>query len=129
MMTEQEFFDKTIRHFIKQGKPALDRNGDCQYQTSTGLQCAIGCHIPDSVYQPEMEGHGSYELIKDFPEVTQYLSDNQYLVSSLQDCHDLLDNWRDPKLMVVRLRDVAHIHYLNTKVLDSLDFSSIRPGD
>lgn len=128
-MTEQEFFDKTIRHFIKQGKPALDRSGVCQFQTSTGLQCAIGCHIPDSVYQPEMEGRGSYKLINDFPEVMQYLTDNQGLLRDLQYCHDILSNWRDPKRMVSCLRDIAEVHYLNTKVLDSLDFSNIRPGD
>jgi hypothetical protein len=31
-------------------------NGTCGYRTETGLMCAVGCLIPDELYDPEIEG-------------------------------------------------------------------------
>jgi hypothetical protein len=55
-MTPQEFFTKTVQHLRKQGHRALDADGRCAYRAPNGDMCAIGCLIPDELYDPQMEG-------------------------------------------------------------------------
>lgn len=62
-MTPQEFFDTTIAHLKKQGKPSLSKNGKCSYRTENGLSCAIGCHLTDGVYHQLMEDMSIRDLL------------------------------------------------------------------
>lgn len=78
-MNQQECYDITAAHLLKQGKKAVGevKNPDtpfdtgairCRYRvedipTGAILSCAIGCHIPDEVYDPSMEGHNVYYLM------------------------------------------------------------------
>ncbi len=50
----QEVFNKVKSHLLKQGKKAV--NGDiCAYRSEDGMQCAVGCLIPDNLYNKNIE--------------------------------------------------------------------------
>lgn len=94
-MTEQEIFDKVVRHLYAQGKPAVEGEGNCRYRTHDGMSCAVGCLIPDDCYNPLMEN-----LSSSMPQVEAALrkagtlpggiADNgiRKLLSNLQYAHD-----------------------------------------
>jgi len=48
-MDRQAVFDKVAKHLLKQNKQSAD-GSSCQYRSSTGLKCAIGCLIPENLY-------------------------------------------------------------------------------
>ncbi len=58
----QDIFDTVAVHLIEQGEPSVDATGSCQYRDGVGangkmLMCAIGCLIPDEMYDKvRMEG-------------------------------------------------------------------------
>ncbi len=57
-MNKQEIFETVVRHLHAQGRPAM--NGDnCRYRSSDGLSCAVGCLIPDSCYDSNLENQTS----------------------------------------------------------------------
>ena len=62
-MTDQEIFTKVARHLLAQGKRSErffggDGRGEtgCAYRSADGLMCAVGCLIPDALYEPAIEG-------------------------------------------------------------------------
>ena len=55
-MNKQEVFDKVAKHLLTQKIKCVDSTGRCVYRGINGLKCAIGCLIPDDVYEPSMEG-------------------------------------------------------------------------
>lgn len=57
-MTDQEIFDKVVTHLRQQKVRATQWPGSitCYYRTSQGLKCAVGCLIPDELYNPSFEG-------------------------------------------------------------------------
>lgn len=128
-MTEQEFFDKTITHLVTQGRPAMTAAGTCKYRTTDGLKCAIGCHIPDELYSRRMEGDSVYQLVERYPETQKYIPETLTLAADLQDIHDTNGCWSRPEYMIERLQQVAKLYDLNTDVLDSLNFSTIKDRD
>lgn len=129
MITEQEFFDKTVRHLVKQGRPARNyaHGGDgpaCRYRYGK-LKCAVGCHIPDRVYHEKMdEGINVQRLLERFPVLNKYVP-NILLARRLQNAHDHLENWSDPTKMVDALNDCAAEFNLNSNIVKALDFSNI----
>lgn len=132
-MTPQLFYNKTVRHLAKQGRPAMSPvTSTCfyRYVDEDGhdevLKCAIGCHITDELYKGEMEGTRIYGLLGSFPQLNPLIPDVA-LAMDLQMTHDNVVNWQDPDKMVERLKMVARNHNLSTKTLDRLDFSKIRP--
>ncbi len=62
MLSLQEIYTKVKTHLIAQGRRASAPSAipgypdDCKYRTLDGLKCAVGCLIPDDVYQPSFEG-------------------------------------------------------------------------
>lgn len=46
IMTNQEIFDKVVRHLVAQGKPAFE-DESCKYLTASGEKCAAGCLLPE----------------------------------------------------------------------------------
>lgn len=104
MQTTQEYFDETVRHLLKQ-KERSQGHASCLYRSRTGreegaqLACAIGCHIPDSVYKSAMDDHGEgmgvEDLLRLFPDLEVYLQPGQLkkkygqtLNQALQVVHD-----------------------------------------
>jgi len=83
----------------------------CMYRSSEGLKCAIGCLIPDELYDPKYEG----VQVKNLPmEILDKigLNQNDYLfLSRLQLLHDTYqpDEWKE------RLKDMADLYSLEFK--------------
>ena len=58
-MNAQDIFDKVALHLLTQGEQSLatDVGGTiCRYRGPRGLQCAVGCLIPNETYCPAFEG-------------------------------------------------------------------------
>ena len=64
-LTSQQIFDKVLAHLRKQGCQSRHQNddgtlGSCAYRGAGGTMCAVGCLIPDNVYDERIEGLGVY---------------------------------------------------------------------
>ena len=55
-MTEQEIFDTVLAHLRKQGKASTNHLNGCRYRGEGGTACAVGCLIPEELYDPVIEG-------------------------------------------------------------------------
>jgi hypothetical protein len=102
MRTIQETFDFVITHLRKQGKRATQGGGkECAYRGDDGTSCAIGCLIPDNIYDPEIEGRGfcglcisnkvqalADYLLAEHPGLFVYGTSGRTLGSALQLLHD-----------------------------------------
>jgi len=114
LRSAQEEFDAVCEHLVKQGQRAYDEEmGACLYRAPNGLQCAVGCRIPDEVYHPDMEEKGVDNLLTYFkdvlpPEIKEY----QYMFESLQHVHDTSTNWKDIDTLKGKLRYVAGVYDL-----------------
>lgn len=88
-MKAQDIFDTVLTHLRKQGKPSMDIvQGDarCLYRGPGGTSCAIGCLMPDELYDADkMEHRGISEFIDIFP---PEFHEHQTLLSDLQGAHD-----------------------------------------
>lgn len=91
-MTRQEIFNRIWTHLNQQKRPAINKEGGCVYRYKTKtrtLSCAIGCLIPDELYDPEMENDGVDNLFEQFPKVRKLLgARNADFLSRLQIAHD-----------------------------------------
>lgn len=56
-MTPQEIFNKVVTHLFDQGGKS-EHGGLCRYRDPYGNSCAVGCLIPDEIYDPGIEGAG-----------------------------------------------------------------------
>lgn len=58
-MNNQEIFDTVLSHMRKQKVKSSDVKNEyfnnCLYRDSKGNKCAIGCLIPDELYDPKMD--------------------------------------------------------------------------
>lgn len=89
----QEAFDATVEHFIAQKKQARGKQY-CEYRTSEGLACAVGCHIPDG--HDSLDHLGTFRsLMTSWPELRSLFSIDGYdsdltadFWSDLQKAHD-----------------------------------------
>jgi hypothetical protein len=78
-MTDQEIFDTVAKHLIAQGKQSLlpqvagdsEYNG-CAYRGENGTKCAIGCLIPDELYNPIIE-NTSVQVFFDTVSATEFV--------------------------------------------------------
>lgn len=90
----QKTFNKVYRHLLTQKKKAYSKaQGICLYRTpKSGLKCAVGCLIPNRLYQPDMEGSSVRNLAifyqKLAPIVGETGSKKARLVTDLQYVHD-----------------------------------------
>ena len=62
-MNLQEIFDKVATHLLTQNKkaqspvvPGEQIKPKCLYRAPDGSKCAVGCLIPDDLYDPAIEG-------------------------------------------------------------------------
>ncbi len=114
-MTPQEVYDKVKTHLLTQGKRAVVEDHpnvypEGVYRTAAGLKCAIGCLIPDELYNPDLEGAsacspGVWGLISQAHDLAESL---RPLIHALQGVHDnpLLNPAKDwePALQNIALR-------------------------
>lgn len=104
-MTEQEIFDTVLTHLREQGKAAATDDGDCKYRGTRGTACAVGCLIPDELYNPLIEGLSVDQIFKaampehhqhqaqaraPFTRITNHIgAEHLQLLQELQDAHDV----------------------------------------
>lgn len=81
-MTEQEIFDKVIKHLYTQKVQAI-RDGDCAYRGENGTMCAVGCLLTDEEYDEEME-----TMAVDSINLPERLERHVELLGCLQTIHD-----------------------------------------
>lgn len=96
-MTAQEIFDKIVSHLRTQNAVSVRSDGGCAYRSGDGeKKCAVGCLIPDDVYDPRMEGFMASVVVRDYKELA-HLRGHQDLLESMQMIHDhvSLDRWED----------------------------------
>ena len=55
-MTAQEIFDTVLAHLRVQGRAAKGADDRCKYRGLGGTACAVGCLIPNDLYDPRIEG-------------------------------------------------------------------------
>lgn len=61
LMTDREVLDRVSAHLLAQGRRSETRDGaSCRYRVGDHargvLRCAVGCLVPDALYDPGMEG-------------------------------------------------------------------------
>lgn len=132
VMTEQEIFDKVVRHLIAQGEQAVDpATGRCQYRAPGGLKCAIGCLIPDELYEPEMDGEmalSASDVLESYPELAgaigSYSEALGDMLNSLQRVHDISNDYLHRGGLtfygVAKLRGIARTYALSPAVLNEV---------
>lgn len=121
-MEPQEIFDAVAKHLFKQGKRAFDGN-TCKYRGATGLTCAVGCLIPDDMYDKRMEGVRVLGLVLPEFKVPEYFNRNKWLLNDLQLLHDTAVNWTCTQAMLYALASLARIHMLSMSVVNTLAFT------
>lgn len=90
-MTPQEFFDKSLHAMRARRYETAHEGGHCRYRAPNGLQCLIGIHIPDELYDPDMEGLGVWELLKGWPRLHPIFAGlDRLLLTAVQCAHDEL---------------------------------------
>lgn len=95
-MTDQEAFNRVVVHLNVQRKAARDDTSMCLYrQPFTIKKCAIGCLIPDEMYDPDMEGAYIEHLIEN-SEGLPFENVHRGLLSALQEAHDMIpvNGWK-----------------------------------
>lgn len=101
VLSKQEFFNKTVEHLVRQGEAArtakVGSNGaNCYYRLIVGdkvLKCALGVHISDEDYNPEMENLTAIRIQELYPEVAHKIMPDPELAQRLQSVHDELRAW------------------------------------
>lgn len=86
-MSAQNAFTKVVKHLRKQGEQSLDEIVGCVYRGANGLQCAVGCLIPDDKYREGMEGDSVSSLV----EFTGWSGKAMSVLEDLQNLHDQTD--------------------------------------
>lgn len=126
MPTQQEIFDKVMRHLLTQGERSVDREGHCAYRGDNGKKCAIGCLISDDAYNPDIEGRGISSLeVKaalrysgyDYLASLSRTDTKAELLSSLRRMHDLIL----PREWPTMGRKLARAYNLSPAVIDNLE--------
>ena len=81
-----DIFGEVKAHLLSQNKRAIEGEGKdrvCKYRTESGLKCAVGCLVPDSLYTPDMELASVAAAVKYRPVDSKF-----ELMAQLQDIHD-----------------------------------------
>lgn len=85
----QQVYDTVATHLLAQGRPAkavFKSVVQCAYRDHHGFKCAVGCLIPDDMYDPEMEGKTARELKHEYPDLLPDVPAR--LLHELQHSHD-----------------------------------------
>lgn len=89
-MTTKEIFEKVRAHLLAQGKQSISADGVCAYRGADGLQCAVGCLVPDELYKHSMEGNLAFAMASFTPSPFGWrATEGQIsLLTRLQQIHD-----------------------------------------
>lgn len=78
-MTKREIFDKVKTHLLTQKEKAVNKyveGAPCMYRTPEGLSCAVGCLIPEDLYDKSIEGIAVFSLIHEVDTANRELFNN-----------------------------------------------------
>ncbi len=92
-MNNREIFDKVKTHLLTQNRKSYDDYKGCSYRGPNGTMCAVGCLIPDNVYNEDMEGGDVYSHnVQPYLETLGLASPSALrLLRDLQNLHDSVD--------------------------------------
>lgn len=92
-MDNKEVFYKVKAHLI-QAKGRSAEGSSCKYRGPDGGMCAVGCLIPDELYDPTMEGLNYVGIPEKFPMIKDFFDGVSVdLISELQSIHDETSSW------------------------------------
>ena len=69
---------RIAEHLAAQRKVAVTDNR-CAYQGAGGTMCAVGCLIPDELYESRMEGKAADEVLGECPEILDAIGIDSHL--------------------------------------------------
>lgn len=134
-MTNQQIFDKVAKHLLAQGRRSTAPDGhSCQYRGQEGRSCAVGCLIPDDIYDKRIEAIAVSVLSGDIKNtdgsfVTYTKADQAYLAgvllasglkpenAKLLGCLQQVHDCADPASWKAELKQVARRFRLKTSAL------------
>ena len=111
MPSKQETFDLVAAHLLVQNAKSEDSYA-CLYRGPNGRKCAVGVLIPDSDYDPALEGLLANDL--KLTPILNKLGIDPELAADLQDVHDS----HDPEEWRRKLLDLAAEHGLDDSVVN-----------
>jgi hypothetical protein len=99
MLTKQQIADEVYKWFfvLKNKQARSEEFGTCRYRTEFGNRCAVGCCIPDSLYDPAIEGSRPKDFFNpndlkynsEFVPIDDFLGkENEDFLTDLQAWHD-----------------------------------------
>lgn len=62
----QSIYNKVKKHLLNQNQKSIDADGDCVYRGPEGLKCAVGCLIPDKLYNENFEGKSARTIFEGY---------------------------------------------------------------
>lgn len=111
-MTNQEVYDKVKAHLLTQKTKSYSKSlGICVYKMARSTKkCAVGCLLPDDLYEKSMEGTAVENLLRGYPKVKKLFTGvDVSLLDALQTIHD-----KEPvKKWPHQLEVVATVYGLN----------------
>lgn len=108
-MTRQKMFNIAGLHLLKQGKRSENEGASlCMYRGPEGTMCAVGCLIPDELYDQKMEGSDPYYLVNLFD---LFKIEDAGFLKSLQKIHDKSTN--APTTWALHLYETSKTYDLN----------------
>jgi hypothetical protein len=131
-LSKQDVFNKVSLHLLKQYEKSVAPDGEnphtgkqmtkCMYRGNNGLMCAVGCLIPDELYDPSIEEQTSSSVIACDARLQELFEENViddevFFLDSLQMIHDNtpVDEWYHELIYFAKLS------LLNTDVLFNKD--------
>lgn len=96
-LTNQQIFDRVAEHLLRQACKSVRGGGndsgvdqECAYRGADGRRCAIGCLIPDELYNGSIEGTAVGDLWPPLlRECGLQIGEKTGLLQELQELHDL----------------------------------------
>jgi hypothetical protein len=136
-MTNQEVFDTVVTHLLAQGVKSESETG-CMYRGPHNLKCAVGCLIPDELYDSIIEGSNlsafyDPKMANDFVNNQHVLGTNKIalkdfvLVAEKISEHLELNTRDDRTVLLEKLQD-AHDSYFSNKANLKLRLLKIAQG-
>jgi hypothetical protein len=90
--SKQQLLNYIFKSLYDQGKQSKNETGDCLYRGSNGIKCAIGCILPDKLYNIKMENLDVDGLIENSIygtfNIPWYIKRNKKFLSYVQTIHD-----------------------------------------
>ena len=89
-MSRQDLFERVVTFLLAQGEASRDRRaGLFRYRGPRGMKCALGCLIPDELYDSMIEGMAAREVLAaGYVPSAEPGRETLDLLLDLQDVHD-----------------------------------------